>query len=44
MMRSNSLENDMILAMGDGHRESGRPRTRWVDGIGHDTGWLHYKN
>jgi len=38
IMRSNSLEKDMIVAMGNGQRKRGRPRTRWLDGIEEDTG------
>ena len=37
-MRSNSLEKDMIVAMGEGQRKRGRPRSRWLDGIEEDTG------
>jgi len=38
IMRSNSLEKDMIVAMGEGQRKRGRPRSRWLDGIEEDTG------
>ena len=38
VMRSNSLEKDMVVAMGDGQRKRGRPRSRWLDGITEDTG------
>jgi hypothetical protein len=38
IMRANSLEKDMIVAMGDGQRKRGRPRARWLDGIEEDTG------
>ena len=37
-MRSNSLEKDMIVAMGGGQRKRGRPISRWLDGIEEDTG------
>ena len=38
IMRSNSLEKDMIVAMGEGQRKRGRPRSRWLDSIEEDTG------
>jgi hypothetical protein len=38
LMRSNSLEKDMIVAMGDGQRKRGRHRSRRLDGITEDTG------
>ena len=37
-MRSNSLEKDIIVAVGDGQRKRGRPRARWLDGIEEETG------
>ena len=33
MRRENSLEKSMMLGMGGGTRERGRPRARWLDDV-----------
>src|SRR6476469_2206902 len=33
VMRSTSLEKNIMLGMGNGKRKKGRPRIRWVDQI-----------
>ena len=33
VMRSTSLEKDIMLGMGNGKRKKGRPRIRWVDEV-----------
>jgi exonuclease III len=38
VMRSNGLEKDIMTGMGEGKRERGRPRTRWLDEIKERTG------
>lgn len=38
IMRSQSLEKDIMLGLVSGKRGRGRPRTRWLDTIRNDTG------
>ena len=33
VMRSNGLEKDIMMGMGDGSRRIGRPRSRWADEV-----------
>jgi len=33
VMRSTSLEKDIMLGIGNGKRKKGRPRIRWVDEV-----------
>ena len=37
VMRTNSLEKEMMLGMVGGKRSPGRPRTRWLDTVKTDT-------
>jgi hypothetical protein len=38
VVRADGLEKSVMLGMGEGKRERGRPRTRWLDGVTGATG------
>jgi len=42
-MRSDGLEKSIMMDMGDGSKERGRPRTRWMDEVREMTGLSLYK-
>jgi len=42
-MRGDGLEKYIMVGMGDGSREKGRPRTRWMDEVREMTGLPLYK-
>ena len=38
VVRAEGLESSVMLGMGEGKRERGRPRTRWLDAVKSTTG------